>query len=243
MTDEQLEQQRRLYEAACEAKAKALGYDFDSAVMVRDIAGLYVVPSVQTGWWAWQASLTAQHGGLRVVFDGPPGHECGRFVECEDSNGRSVNAGVWRERQDGLWELVINGECFGDAYQGARDDLAIWKRRALEAEAAIRRKDQIINHLVCEAQGETRMGEPLIKPARQLVGEVKIPWGVAQMQLSDHSARSLNMVEVPRESYRLDGWVIRTASGEYVAELIAFDPALLNALLGFHASDSAEGQA
>lgn len=35
MTDEQLEQQRRLYEAAYEAKAKALGYDFYSAVMVR----------------------------------------------------------------------------------------------------------------------------------------------------------------------------------------------------------------
>jgi len=44
---------------------------------------------------------------LRIVFDGPPGPAAGRFVECEDSEGRSVDAGKWRERGDGLWELVI----------------------------------------------------------------------------------------------------------------------------------------
>ncbi|MNQ90150.1 hypothetical protein D3C85_1054800 [compost metagenome] len=54
---------------------------------------------------------------------------------------------------------------YGDAYQGAREDLAIWKRRALEAEEAIRQKDQIIDHLVLEAQGEMRMGEPFIATA------------------------------------------------------------------------------
>lgn len=55
---------------------------------------------------------------------------------------------------------------FGDAYQGAREDLAIWKRRALEAEAKVRHQDQIIDHLTLEAQGESRMGEPVI-PASQ----------------------------------------------------------------------------
>ena len=44
---------------------------------------------------------------LRIVFDGPPAHESGRFVEVEDSNGRSVNAGEWRSRPDGLFELVL----------------------------------------------------------------------------------------------------------------------------------------
>lgn len=44
---------------------------------------------------------------LRVVFDGPPSHESGRFVECEDARGRGVNAGEWRQRSDGLWELVV----------------------------------------------------------------------------------------------------------------------------------------
>lgn len=46
--------------------------------------------------------------GLRIVFDGPPGPEAGRFVEIENSAGYSVNAGEWRERTDGLWELVLH---------------------------------------------------------------------------------------------------------------------------------------
>ncbi len=47
--------------------------------------------------------------GLRIVFDGPPGPEAGRFVEVENAAGSSVNSGEWRERADGLWELVLNG--------------------------------------------------------------------------------------------------------------------------------------
>jgi hypothetical protein len=44
---------------------------------------------------------------LHVVFDGPPGHESGRFVECEAPDGRSVGIGEWHERGDGYWELRI----------------------------------------------------------------------------------------------------------------------------------------
>jgi hypothetical protein len=44
---------------------------------------------------------------LHIIFDGPPSHESGRFIEVEDENGRGVNAGEWRKRNDGLWELVI----------------------------------------------------------------------------------------------------------------------------------------
>lgn len=35
-----------------------------------------------------------------------PGEGC-VFVECEDANGNSVNAGEWRQRADGLAELVV----------------------------------------------------------------------------------------------------------------------------------------
>jgi hypothetical protein len=45
---------------------------------------------------------------LRIVFDGPPGPEAGRFVEVENADGRSINAGEWRQRADGLWELVLS---------------------------------------------------------------------------------------------------------------------------------------
>lgn len=44
---------------------------------------------------------------IRVIFDGPPSHESGRFVEVEDTEGRSINVGEWHERDDKLWELRI----------------------------------------------------------------------------------------------------------------------------------------
>lgn len=58
-------------------------------------------------------------------------------------------------------DTVSSGE-FGDAYQGAREDLAFWKRQALEAEQEVRHQEQIIEHLFNEFQGETRFGEPVI---------------------------------------------------------------------------------
>lgn len=43
---------------------------------------------------------------LDVVFDGPPSHESGRFVEVE-VDGRSVSAGEWVDRGDGYWALRL----------------------------------------------------------------------------------------------------------------------------------------
>lgn len=42
-----------------------------------------------------------------VIFDGPPSHESGRFVEVEDGHGRSAKAGEWSKdpRQEGWWKL------------------------------------------------------------------------------------------------------------------------------------------
>ena len=42
-----------------------------------------------------------------IVFDGPPSHEAGRFVEVEDDDGRSIAPGEWKDRGDGLWELIL----------------------------------------------------------------------------------------------------------------------------------------
>ncbi|EPS6958449.1 DUF551 domain-containing protein [Klebsiella aerogenes] len=75
---------------------------------------------------------------------------------------------------DERFTLVESGE-YGDAYQGAREDLAIWKRRALEAEESVRRLEQINDHLVKEAQGESRMGEPVIaQPAPVVMDDEKL---------------------------------------------------------------------
>ena len=44
---------------------------------------------------------------IDIVFDGPPAHESGRFVEVEDSEGKGINIGTWIEREDGFWVLRI----------------------------------------------------------------------------------------------------------------------------------------
>jgi hypothetical protein len=42
---------------------------------------------------------------IHIVFDGPPGPDGPRFVEIERPDGRSVRAGTWHQREDGLWEI------------------------------------------------------------------------------------------------------------------------------------------
>ena len=50
---------------------------------------------------------------LHIVFDGPPSHEAGRFVEVETPDGKGVNYGKWKHRDDGFWVLEIDGRlCF-----------------------------------------------------------------------------------------------------------------------------------
>jgi hypothetical protein len=42
-----------------------------------------------------------------IVFDGPPGHHSGRFVEVENSDGMSIKFGEWIQRPDGYWVLRL----------------------------------------------------------------------------------------------------------------------------------------
>lgn len=44
---------------------------------------------------------------INIIFDGPPAHESGRFVEVETDDGKSINVGGWIERHDGCWALRI----------------------------------------------------------------------------------------------------------------------------------------
>ena len=45
---------------------------------------------------------------INIIFDGPPSHESGRFVEVETDSGESINVGEWIERKDGYWALRID---------------------------------------------------------------------------------------------------------------------------------------
>ena len=44
---------------------------------------------------------------IDIVFDGPPSHESGRFIEVEDDKGRGFGFGEWVQRGDGYWVLRI----------------------------------------------------------------------------------------------------------------------------------------
>ena len=74
---------------------------------------------------------------------------------------------LWSQAFAGPIAKTATQSEFGDAYQGAREDLAIWKRRALEAEQKVRHQEQVVDHLIQEAQGESRMGEPVIPQTEQ----------------------------------------------------------------------------
>jgi hypothetical protein len=54
-----------------------------------------------------------------IVFDGPPGHLSGRFVEVENESGASIRLGEWVHRVDGYWALRIPREAKRLSVEGA----------------------------------------------------------------------------------------------------------------------------
>jgi len=54
-----------------------------------------------------QASPEPEASYIDIVFDGPPEHEAGRFVEVENPEGRSVRVGKWIKRENGWWSLRL----------------------------------------------------------------------------------------------------------------------------------------
>lgn len=61
---------------------------------------------------------------IDIVFDGPPDHNAGRFVEVEDSAGKSIRVGEWIRRPDHYWALRIP--------KPATDELKLLLREARE---------------------------------------------------------------------------------------------------------------
>lgn len=68
---------------------------------------------IQTGWNSWEPENapglvdTRETQAIRIVFDGPPEHIAGRFVEVENEHGASIKAGQWFDRGDGCWVLAM----------------------------------------------------------------------------------------------------------------------------------------
>jgi len=60
------------------------------------------------GLWLSLAAAESAVVPVHVIFDGPPSHESGRFVEVETPDGKSIRLGQWLNRGDGYWALVFN---------------------------------------------------------------------------------------------------------------------------------------
>jgi len=44
---------------------------------------------------------------INIIFDGPPGHDAGRFVEVETDEGKSIKVGEWIQKGN-YWALRID---------------------------------------------------------------------------------------------------------------------------------------
>jgi hypothetical protein len=92
-----------------------LGFNAMTALTVEELDALERAVAIDGGktWPEWQrlidfarAHLTSQDA-INILFDGPPSPEGGRLVEVETDDGKSIKAGEWIERPDGLWALRI----------------------------------------------------------------------------------------------------------------------------------------
>lgn len=74
---------------------------------------------------------------IDIVFDGPPEHIAGRFVEVEGPEGQGVRIGEWIDRGDGFWALRIKwDELARQEAAPKRDNHAHARIDALQREVA-----------------------------------------------------------------------------------------------------------
>lgn len=69
---------------------------------------------------------------IRIVFDGPPSHEGGRFIEVENEHAQSVSFGEWVEEGE-LWYLEFPNPAKLEAEIALKADYI----KRLEAESEI----------------------------------------------------------------------------------------------------------
>ena len=127
----------------------------------------------------------------------------GTLIACVNE----AHAAVSYEWRDSCWkaadaagERVVlaltgaqNAPNFADAYQGAMEEVAIWKKRALEAEDLNRK-------FIAEINGPMLMGEPGAQPAPSALAEAII----ADMQ-AQHDSELITENDSGEALIRLDG--------------------------------------
>jgi len=71
-----------------------------------DIKSEHIGAGVHKAWLEIEEPIKTTHF-IDIVFDGPPSHKSGRFIEVENEQGASVGVGEWIDRKDGFWALRI----------------------------------------------------------------------------------------------------------------------------------------
>lgn len=66
---------------------------------------------------------------IRIVFDGPPSHESGRFIEVENERGEGISFGKWKQEGE-YWYLEFSNP-------------AVFEARIMELEAE---RGELRNH-------------------------------------------------------------------------------------------------
>ena len=107
---------------------------------------------------------------IDIVFDGPPAHESGRFVEVEDKDGKSISVGEWIQRSDGYWVLRIPDPRALVAERDAAVTLLQNMPAEIEALQANRPSDPLAN----SHDGALRRAARFIRDAARAAQEKKI---------------------------------------------------------------------
>ena len=107
LTDAELEAMEQRYEAALKALYRAdelidpSCWGYDQIEAVQDLAA--DLPALIA---ALREARGERKQEIHLVFDGPPEHVAGRFVEAENSAGESISVGRWEQRGE-YWHLII----------------------------------------------------------------------------------------------------------------------------------------
>jgi len=119
------------------ARVAAWDADNQAAAAIRTLSVKPAVASEGASPEAVKPAVSAiaqERDVIDIVFDGPPGHEAGRFVEIESPPGRSVRYGEWIMRENGYWVLRID---FPSLLLMARGALSLIAKDAPESEPKV----------------------------------------------------------------------------------------------------------
>lgn len=154
---ESYEQQLILKEGKSEVNEELRGEIRSAESRLRELAE-YIV-SCERALKEKEAQLCrARQAGeqIDVVFDGPPSHESGRFVEVENSEGKSILFGEWLQRSDGYWVLRFRA-ALSSSRPCAHEEEA--KRLAVEWKQCHEQNSRLVSEHLIDKREAARLRE------------------------------------------------------------------------------------